>query len=49
MLYNNIIESGIIIYLVKLIKRCLNETCSRVGKQLCDIFPIKKGLVKEDA
>jgi len=32
--------------LVRLIKQCLNETCSRVrvGKHLSDMFPIKNGL-----
>jgi hypothetical protein len=34
--------------LVRLIKMCLNETYCRirVGKNLCDMFPIKNGLKK---
>jgi len=30
---------------------CLNETCSRacVGKQMSDIFPCKKDLIRGDA
>jgi len=50
-LYNNLLESGIIIYLMKLIKMCLNETYSRVrvGKQLSDMFPITNVLIQEDA
>jgi hypothetical protein len=44
--YNIIIEYGIPRKLVRLVKVCLNATCSRVqlGKHLSDIFPIKKGL-----
>jgi hypothetical protein len=47
---NNIpTEFGIAKKLVKLIKMCLNETCSRVrvGKNLSDMFPIKNDL-KQD-
>jgi hypothetical protein len=42
-LYNILIELGISIKLVRLIKMCLNETYSRVqvGKHLSEIFPIK--------
>ena len=45
-LYNILIEFGIPMKLVRLIKMCLTETCSRirVGKNLSDIFPVKKGL-----
>ena len=37
--------------LIRLIKMCLNETCSRVqvGKHLSDMFPINNGLKKGDA
>ena len=40
-LYNILIEFGIPLKLVKLIKMCLTETCGRVrvGKNLCDMFP----------
>ena len=45
-LYNILIEFGIPIKLIRLIKMCLNETYSRVrvGKHLSDIFPIRNGL-----
>jgi len=44
--YNILIEFGIPMKLVRLIKICLSETCSRVrvGKNLSDIFPIRNGL-----
>jgi hypothetical protein len=50
-LYSIIIEFGIPIKLVKLIKMCLNETYSggRVGKNLSDMFPIRNGLKQGDA
>jgi hypothetical protein len=50
-LCNNLNESGILIYLMKLIKLCLNETCSKVwvGKQLSDMFPITRVLIQEGA
>jgi hypothetical protein len=37
--------------LVRLIKICLNETCSkvRIGKHLSDSFPIENGLKQGDA
>ena len=37
--------------LVKLIKMCLNETCSRVqvGKHLSDMFPVRSGFKQGDA
>jgi hypothetical protein len=45
-LYNILIEFGIPIKLVRLMKMCLNETYSsvRVGKHLSDVFPIKNDL-----
>jgi hypothetical protein len=50
-LYNILIEFGITVKLVRLIKMCLSETYSRVrvGKHLSDTFPIKNGLKKGDA
>ena len=49
-MYNIIIEFGITMKLVRLIKMCLNETHSRirVGKHLSDMFPLKNGLKQED-
>jgi hypothetical protein len=48
--YNILIEFGIPMKLVRLIKMCLNETCSRVqiGIHLSDLLPIKNGLKKGD-
>jgi hypothetical protein len=45
-LYNILIEFGIPMKLVRLIKLCLTETYSRVrvGKNLSDMFPIRNGL-----
>jgi hypothetical protein len=45
-LYHNLIELGVPMKLVKLIKMCLNETYSkvRIGKHLSDSFPIQNGL-----
>jgi hypothetical protein len=50
-LYNILIEFGIPMKLVRLIKMCLSETYSRVrvGKHLSDTFPIKNGLKQGDA
>jgi len=50
-LYNILIEFGIPIKLVRLIKVCLTETCSRVrvGKNLSDMFPIRNALKQGDA
>jgi hypothetical protein len=50
-LYNILLEFGIPKQLVRLIKMCLNETCSkvRVGKLLSDKLPIQNGLKQEDA
>ena len=49
-MYHILIEFGIPMKLVNLIKICLNETYSRfwVGKQLSDMLSIKRGL-KQDA
>jgi len=49
--YNIFIEFGIPMKLIRLIKMCLNETCSRVqmGKHLSDMFLVKNGLKKGDA
>jgi hypothetical protein len=50
-LYNILIEFGIPMKLVRLIKMCLNDTYSkvRVGKHLSDSFPIQNGLKQGDA
>jgi hypothetical protein len=50
-LYNILIEFGIPMKLISLIKTCLNETFSRVrvGKLLCAVFPIRNGLKQGDA
>jgi len=50
-LYNILIEFGISMKLVRLIKMCLTEIYSRVrvGKNLSDIFPIRNGLKQGDA
>jgi len=50
-LYNVLIEFGIPMKLVRLIKMCLTEMYSRVwvGKNLSHIFPIKNGLKQGDA
>ena len=50
-LYNSLIEFGIPMKLVRLIRMCLNETFSRVrvGKRLSDMFPIKNLLKQGDA
>ena len=50
-LYNILIKFGIPMKLVRLIKMCLTETYSRVqvGRNLCDVFPIRNGLKKVDA
>ena len=49
-LYNIIINFGIPMKLVRLIKMCLNEIYStvRVGKHLSDMFPIRNGLKQGD-
>jgi hypothetical protein len=50
-LYNILIEFGIPMKLVRLIKLCLNETYSTawVGKHLPDMFPIRHGFKQGDA
>ena len=50
-LYNILIEFGIPMKLVRLIKVCLTETYCRVwvGKNLCDLFPVRNGLKQGDA
>jgi hypothetical protein len=50
-LYNILIEFGVSMKLLRLIKMCLNETYSKVhiGKHLPDTFPIQNGLKKGDA
>jgi hypothetical protein len=50
-LYNILIEFGIPMKPVRLIKMCLSELYSRVrvGKHLSDMFPIKNGLKQGDA
>jgi len=50
-LYNILIEFGVPMKLITLIKMCLTETYSRVrvSKNLSDIFPIRNGLKQRDA
>jgi hypothetical protein len=50
-LYNILIEFGIPMKLVRLIKMCVSETYSRlrVGKYLYGTFPVKNGLKQGDA
>ena len=50
-LHNILIEFCIPMKMVRLIKMCLTETYSRVqvGKNLSDMFPIRKGLKQGDA
>jgi hypothetical protein len=50
-LYNILLEFGIPKQLVRLIKMCLNETCSKVciDKLLSDKFPIQNGLKHGDS
>jgi hypothetical protein len=49
--YSILLEFGIPKKLVRLIKMCLNETCSkiRICKLLSDTFPIQNGLKQGDA
>ena len=50
-LFNILIEFGITMKLVRLIKVCMNETYSRVrvGKNVSDMVPVRKGLKQGDA
>jgi len=50
-LHNILIEFGIPMKLVRLIKMCLNETYNtvQVGKNLSDMFPIRNDLKRGDA
>ena len=50
-LYNILIEVGIPMKLVRLIKMCMTETYSRVraGKNLSDVFPIRNSWKQGDA
>ena len=50
-LYNILIEFGVPKKLVRLVKMCLTETCSRVrvGKNVSDMFPVRNGLEQGDA
>jgi hypothetical protein len=50
-LYSILIEFGVPMKLVRLIKTCLNETYSKVhiGKHFSDSFPIQNGLKQGDA
>ena len=50
-LYNILIEFGIPMKWVRLIKMCLNETYNTVwvGKPLSNMFPIRNGLKQGDA
>jgi sorting nexin-29 len=50
-LYNILIETGVPMKLLRVIKKCLNKTYSKVsiGKHLSDKFPIQNGLKQGDA
>ena len=50
-LYNILMNFGIPMKLIRLIKMCLTEAYSRVrvGKNLSDMFPIRNGLKQGDA
>jgi len=50
-LSNILIEFGIPMKVVRLIKVYLNESCNRVrvGKHVSDVFPIRRGLKQGDA
>jgi len=50
-LYNILIEFGISLKLVRLIKMCLNKTYSRVrvAKHLSEMFPIRNDLKQGEA
>ena len=46
-LYNILIESVIPMYLVRLTKMCVNETCNSEGRQTSDMFLVKNGSKKD--
>jgi hypothetical protein len=49
-LYNILVELGVSMKLVRLIKMCLNETYSKAHiKHLSDCFPLQNGLKQGDA
>jgi hypothetical protein len=50
-MYNILIEFGIPIKLVSLVKMCLNITYNKahIGKLLCGAFPIQNGLKQGNA
>jgi len=50
-LCNVLMEFGLQMKLVRIIKVCLNKMCNRFqeGKHLSDMFPIKNGLKQVDA
>ena len=50
-MYNILTLVGIPVKMVRLIKMCLNENYSgvRVGRYLCDKFPIMNGVKQGDA
>jgi hypothetical protein len=49
-LYDILTECGVLMKSVRLIKMCLNKSCSkvRIGKYLLDAFPIQNGLKQVD-
>jgi hypothetical protein len=49
-LYKILMEFGILMKLVRLIKTCVTETCRRVcvGKGISDMFPIRNGSKQGD-
>jgi len=49
-LYNSVVEPGIDMKLVRLIKMCLAETCIRVrvGNNFSNMLPIRNGLKEGD-
>jgi hypothetical protein len=48
-MYHILIEFGVLLKLVRLIKMCLNETYSKVCKHLSANFPIQNDLKQGDA
>jgi hypothetical protein len=49
-LYNILTEISTFMKIVRLIKMCVNETCSKVciDKKVSEVFPIQNGLKQED-